>query len=142
MNKWNLYCISKNLSAISNICYKMNNMKSSDSISVFKGWFWTWESRSSLEIFKYFSSLWKRRSWSSRLYSLREKVLIWERERERPSLGSNFFILGNDFVYLVGSLKMKGKGLFIEKSLPPPRHLRSNYELHHLLGLYLGINLI
>ena len=35
-----------------------------------------------------------------------EKVLIWEKERERPSLG-------NDFSYLVVSLKMKGVGVYL-----------------------------
>ena len=36
-----MYCISKNLGTISNICYKWTNVEPSDSISVFKGFiFW------------------------------------------------------------------------------------------------------
>jgi len=41
VNKWHLYCISKNLGTICNICYKRTNVKSSDSISVLRGWFST-----------------------------------------------------------------------------------------------------
>ena len=54
---------------------RWTNLKSSYSISIFKSWFWTWESRSSLEIFKYPSSLWNRKSWSSRLFFLREREI-------------------------------------------------------------------
>ena len=54
---------------------------------------------------------------SNILPPLKEKVLVFkdflfERESfdvgERPSLGSNSFLLGNGFTSLVGSLKMKG----------------------------------
>jgi len=49
---------------------------------------------------------------------LRGKVLMWERERERPSLWSNSFVLGNDFSYLVGSLKMKVVGVYYREKPP------------------------
>ena len=46
LNKSNLHCISKNSGTISNIFYKRTNVKSFDSIFVFRSWFSTWKSRS------------------------------------------------------------------------------------------------
>jgi len=115
LNKWNLCCISKNLGTIiSNICYKMNKYEILSFDLYLQGLIldlrlsiFTWNLQIS------FFSLKEKVLVFKVFFSLREKVLIWERERKRPSLGSNSFLLGNDFSYLVGSPKMKGVGVYL-----------------------------
>ena len=46
VNKWNLCCISKNLGTVFNICYRWTSVKSSDSVSILRGWILTWKSQS------------------------------------------------------------------------------------------------
>jgi len=82
MNKRNLYWLSKNLAIISNICYKITNVMSSNSISILRGWFSTWLCWSLT--WKYNLRCWGhvlcavsfllRSSYGS--FSLKEKVLI------------------------------------------------------------------
>jgi len=56
--------------------------------------------------------------------------------RESLSLGSNFFLLGDDFLFLVGIPSDEGvRGLFIEKIRP--HYLSSNFDFNFLLGLNL-----
>ena len=84
LNKKNLYCISRNLVTISNICYKWRNVKSSNSITVLRGWFSTQKS---------WSLTWKsslRGRWHNLcvcslllgsldiFFSLKKKVLTWK----------------------------------------------------------------
>ena len=48
--------------------------------------------------------------------------------------------LGGELICQRRLLNKRGKGLFIEKT--PPLHLRSNFDLDSLSGLYLGLDLI
>ena len=78
VNKWNLYCISRNLDAISNICYKWTNVKSYDLITVWEVGFrfeslvfgvegTIWLLVLFYHVLLMFPSHWKRMSWLKNL---------------------------------------------------------------------------